>query len=143
MKRGNSAQAPGCPKEPCTLVKQGQFNLLLSYSVQLQHYEDFDTFSACWIFNVRCDLLAYVYVMGTSVYSLIPKEPRTLVKKGQICLLSYGVHLQHYEDFDTFSACWIFNMRCDLLAYVYIMGTSVYSLIRRTLVESAQSLTPE
>ena len=53
MKRGNSAQAPSCPKEPRTLVKKGQFNLLLSYSVQLQHYEDFDTFSAWWaVFEV-------------------------------------------------------------------------------------------
>ena len=49
MKRGNSAQAPGCPKEPRTLVKKGQFNLLLSYSVQLQYYEHFDTFSAWWV----------------------------------------------------------------------------------------------
>ena len=32
---------------------------------------------------------------------------------------------------------------CDLFACVYTWGTSVYSLIRRTSVESTQNLTPE
>ena len=58
------------------------------------------------------------------------------------CMLDYfGVFTLHSpptSDIDR-----IFNCVCDLFACVYTMGTLVYGLIRRTLVESAQNLTQE
>ena len=97
-------------------------------------------------------------------------EPRTatsaftqlLSSQRGLLLLSYSAQLQHCEHSDIFSACWFlfvcFVSRehriltwttgsltcvCDLFACVYRQGTSDYSLIRRTFVESAQNLTPE
>ena len=78
MKRGNSAQAAGCPKEPRTLVKEGQFNLLLSYSGQLQHYEDFDTFSVGWvIFEVSIIHRTLTWATGSLTFVVIFRPAHT------------------------------------------------------------------
>ena len=71
------------------------------------------------------------------------------------------VHLQHYEDSDTFNAtlgyCGVSIIHQTLtgttesfkrayairFARVYTQGTLVYSLIQRTFIESSQNLTLE